>query len=1148
MDKNSIKKFAVWARTELITRVSQRAIIYEIDENGYGEYDADAVNGRVMSAEEKTQRKALIDRIRKKGYHQVMEEVAYTWFNRFSALRFMEVNGYLPSRTRVFTDENNNFKPQIITDAIDLTIDGLDMEKVYELKDDAKKEEELYKYLLITQCNALNPILPGMFQKISDYTELLFPDNLLRENSVIQKMIELIPQQDWEEQVEILGWLYQYYINEPKDKLINAKKQYKLDDVPFVTQIFTSDWIVQYMVQNSLGRMWINAGDKDLKDYDWDYYLQERDGAKKDASIDPSTIKVIDPCMGSGHIIAYIFDALIQMYDNYGYTRSDAVESILQNNIYGMDISERAYQLAYFSLMMKARKYSRTILNKRIKPHLYCLENVLSFREELVDFVANGDLQVKKDILLLQQELEFLGEYGSLVETSSIDYSKIEQRINEIENTEYDNLIDQGYRLECINDVRSMIETAKSLNMKYDSVITNPPYIGNKFLPARLKDYIEKNYKDYKSDIFAAFIARIIHMTKLNGNIGMLTPYVWMFISTYEELRRKVLNETQITSLVQLEYNAFEAACVPVCSFTLKKTSDKLLGEYVRLSEFKGADIQGVKVIEAVNNRECGYRYTTDQRGFDVIPGAPVAYWVDKRIVENFNVGTRVDTFAFPKQGLATADNNRFLRLWFEVSIDNIGLGYKNAEDAAESCKKWFPYNKGGGFKKWYGNNEYVINWENNGSELRNFKGSVIRSPQYYFQEGISWCKITSSDFSMRYIPNGFLFDVAGCTLFVEKAKIKYMLGYMNSKINAYILGLISPTLNFEVGHIGSLPIIFNEEYRSEVEKLVSENIELCKSDWDSYENSWDFKKSPLLTRKGKLSEIYNEYVEEKIRQFDRLKANEIRINEIFANIYGADQIVSSIVDDEEVIIGSPDYKNDMKALISYAVGCMFGRYSLDKNGVICAGNEFNIDNYRLYNADLDNIIPICNDDYFEDDILGRFVEFVKTAFGKDDLENNLDFIAKAFNNKGTSREVLRQYFINDFYTDHCNLYTSRGAGKRPIYWLFDSGKKNGFKCLIYMHRYQPDTIARIRTDYVHEQQSRYRTAVADIEQRLMGASGSEKVKLDKQKATLQAQITEIGEYEERIHHLADQMIRIDLDDGVKNNYEIFKDVLAKIK
>ena len=613
MDKNSIKKYAVWARTELITRVSQRAIKYEIDENGYGEYDADAVNGRVMSAEEKTQRKALIDRIRKKGYHKVMEEVAYTWFNRFSALRFMEVNGYLPSRTRVFTDDNNNFKPQILTDAIDLTIDGLDMEKVYELKDDAKKEEELYKYLLITQCNALNPILPGMFQKILDYTELLFPDNLLRENSVIQKMIEIIPQHDWEEQVEILGWLYQYYINEPKDKLINAKKQYKLDDVPFVTQIFTSDWIVQYMVQNSLGRMWINAGDKDLKDYDWDYYLQERDGAKKDVSIDPSTVKVIDPCMGSGHIIAYIFDALIQMYDNYGYTRSDAVESILQNNIYGMDISERAYQLAYFSLMMKARKYSRTILNEGIKPHLYCLENVSSFREELVDFVANGDLQVKKDISLLQQELEFLGEYCSLVETSSIDYSKIEQRINEIENTEYDNLIDQGYRLECINDVRSMIETAKSLNMKYDSVITNPPYIGNKFLPARLKDYIEKNYKDYKSDIFAAFIARIIHMTKLNGNIGMLTPYVWMFISTYEELRRKVLNETQITSLVQLEYNAFEAACVPVCSFTLKKTSDKLLGEYVRLSEFKGADIKGVKVIQAVNNRECGYRYKTDQ-------------------------------------------------------------------------------------------------------------------------------------------------------------------------------------------------------------------------------------------------------------------------------------------------------------------------------------------------------------------------------------------------------------------------------------------------------------------------------------------------------------------------------------------------------
>lgn len=628
-----------------------------------------------------------------------------------------------------------------------------------------------------------------------------------------------------------------------------------------------------------------------------------------------------------------------------------------------------------------------------------------------------------------------------------------------------------------------------------------------------------------------------------------------MFISTYEALRDKVLQSTEITSLVQLEYNAFEAACVPVCSFTLKKSVDHGEGEYVRLSDFRGPDVQGPKVREAVKNPRCGYRYTMNQNEYGLIPGSPIAYWVDSSIIDCFDKGIRTDRFGAPKQGLATADNNRFLRLWFEVDINRAGLNYSSREEAKQSGLKWFPYNKGGGFKKWFGNNEYLVNWENDGYEICNFKGengklkSRPQNMEWFFKKGLSWCKITSSSFSMRYIPQGFLFDVAGCTLFVDDSDILYVLGFMNSKINSYLLALISPTLNFEVGHVGSLPVIFDEERRSEIERLVSDNITLCKNDWDSYENSWDFLNNPLIRYgKGSLIGFYKAYQEKKEKDFQTLKANEERLNQLFSEIYSATRVIDSKVPDEEIIIGKADYCADMKALISYGVGCMFGRYSLDVEGLAYAGGIWDASNYRTFVPDKDGIIPICDDEYFDDDIVNKFVEFIRKAFGENDLEDNLSFIANPLGYSGTPRQVLRQYFLNDFYNDHCDLYTSRGAGKRPIYWLFDSGKKNGFKCLVYMHRYQPDTIARIRTDYVHEQQSRYRTAIADLENRINSAGTSERVKLNKQLSSLQAQATEIREYEEKIHHLADQMISIDLDDGVKHNYEIFKDVLAKIK
>ena len=1154
MDKNAIKKYAVWARNELIARVSQKALQYGITEESIVDAGADNINGKLLTDIEKKQRQALIAQIKDKGFEQVMEEVAYTWFNRFSALRFMEVNGYLPTHVRVFTDEENNFKPQIITEAIHLEMDGLDMEKVYAFKD-ANKTEELYKYLLITQCNALNKILPGMFQRIADYTELLLPDNLLREGSIIEQMISTIPEQDWEDAVEVIGWLYQYYINEPKDTLINAKKQYKNKDVPFVTQIFTSDWIVKYMVQNSLGRTWIESTGADPKHFGWEYYLDSQQTGKERTYNTPEEIKVIDPCMGSGHILVYVFELLMQIYEDYGYSQREAAELILEKNLYGLDISERAYQLSYFSVMMKARKYSRNILKKNIQPKLYVLSNASAISQPVVDFICKGNPEYEEIITDIMTNFGDLGEVGSLKTVSNIDYSRLLERIDEICESYYDDLISQSHQRIANNIVKKVVEVAEVLSCKYDAVITNPPYIGNKFLPGELRNFIEKKYKEYKSDVFAAFIVRIIELCKQDGVIGMLTPYVWMFISTYEELRKKVITETSITSLIQLEYNAFEAACVPVCSFTLKKDSaQEGCGQYVRLSEFRGSDNQGPKVIAAVNDKNCGYRYVTKQDKYKLMPGMPIAYWVENSIIDCFEKGKRIDTFAHPKQGLATADNNRFLRLWFEVDINKAALSLPSREEAKQSGMKWFPYNKGGGFKKWYGNNEYLVNWENDGVEICNFKdekGKQKSRPQnmeWFFKPGLSWCKITSSNFSMRFIPQGFLFDVAGCTLFVNDADMLYVLGYMNSKVNSYILSLISPTLNFEVGHVGSLPILFDKIRREEVENLVKRNIELCKEDWDSYENSWDFQRNPLLKRKGLLSEIYTEYCEEKNASFEELKKNEERLNELFAEIYGVIDAISPEVSNDEIIIGQANYLSDMKALISFAVGCMLGRYSLDLPGLAYAGGQWNSSHYFSYPADVDNIIPICDDEYFDDDIIGRFERFVSVAFGEEYLSENMAFIAKAFSSDGNYKQVLREYFLNDFFMDHCDQYTSRGAGKRPIYWQFDSGKKNGFKCLIYMHRYQPDTIARIRTDYVHEQQSRYRTAIADLEQRINGASTSERVKLNKQLQKLQSQEAEVRSFEEKVHHLADQMIRIDLDDGVKNNYEIFKDVLAKIK
>ena len=1179
MNKNAIKKFATEARLELISRVSQRALKYGISDKEVGNPNDDSVGGHLLSSTEKKQRAALIAQIKEKGYEQVMEEVAYTWFNRFSALRFMEVNGYLPSHVRVFTDEENNFKPQIISEAIHLELDGLDMEKVYAYKE-ANDNDELYKYLLITQCNALNSVLPGMFQKIADYTELLFPDNLLREGSVIQQMIELIPEDDWKDAVQIIGWLYQYYNSEKKDDVFAAlKKNVKItkENIPAATQLFTPDWIVRYMVENSLGRLWLEghpdvkeqllpteeeqsayaAGNRDPEDTKWHYYLEEAEQEpevqaqlaeirKEYATLTPDQLKVIDPCSGSGHILAYMFDVLMKIYESYGYTTREAVASIVENNLYGLDIDDRAAQLAYFAVMMKARQYDRRFFSRGIQPHVYAIAESNHVDSFALDYFCNGDAKLKKAMDTIISELHDAKEYGSIITVSQQEWSALYDRFAEI--TEDINMS----RETALRELLPLVQVAEALVQKYDAVVTNPPYMGSSGMNAKLTDFVKKNYPDSKSDLFSCFIEHSNGMIKRNRFNCMVTMQSWMFLSSFEKMREKVLRTKSITNLMHMENMVMGIAFgTAVTVFR----NDYVTGYKGTYNQIKLQDIENDKprVFPVLENRFA----QTSTDSFSKIPGSPVAYWVSEKTIASFEKGILADV-ADTKQGFATGDNNRFLKFWQEVDWNTVGLNYSSRELAKESFKKWFPTNKGGSYRKWYGNNIYLANWKNDGSEMRAFSGSVIRNPQYYFRQGITWSSLSSGGLSMRFSPTGFIFESKGSMCYLkDECNLFYVLALMNTKVVDSMLNILAPTLDYHEGPMSKVPVVIDSNRKKLIDEKAKVCVNICKNDWDSYETSWDFVTHPFITyRSGagfadipmnkwqyRIADAYHTWESNATAQFDLLKKNEEELNRIFIDIYGLQDELTPEVEDKDVTVRKADLGRDIRSFISYAVGCMFGRYSLDVDGLAYAGGEWDNSKYSTFAADKDNIIPISDDEYFEDDIVGRFVKFVEIVYGKDTLDENLKFIADALGGKGQPKDVIRNYFLNDFYSDHCKIYQ-----KRPIYWLFDSGKKNGFKALIYMHRYQPDTIARIRTDYVHEQQARYRTAIADLETRIANASTGERVKLNKQLKTLNDQAVEIHEYEEKIHHLADQMISIDLDDGVKVNYAKFQDVLAKIK
>ena len=1167
MDKNAIKKYAVWARKELISRVAQKAQQYGITETEMVDAGADSVNGKVLSAEEMQQRRALIAQINEKGYQQVMEEVAYTWFNRFSALRFMEVNGYLPSHVRVFTDENNAFKPQILAEALHLELDKLDKDKVYALKE-TEQTEELYKYLLIVQCNALNSILPGMFQTIADYTELLLPDNLLREGSVIEQMISQIPEDNWQDAVQIIGWLYQYYNSEKKDDVFAAlKKNVKItkENIPAATQLFTPDWIVRYMVENSLGRLWVEghpdakaqllptpeeqaaytAGNRDPEDTKWHYYLEEAQQepqvqaqlseiSKQYADLTPEQIKVIDPCCGSGHILAYLFDVLMQIYENYGYTSRDAVTSILQNNLYGLDIDDRAAQLAYFAVMMKARRYDRRFFSHTTQPHVYAIEESNRIEKPDVEYFCNGKPELKDAMHTILTQLYDAKEYGSILTIPPQDWDALYARFDEVAD------VSSFHRESIRKKLLPLVRVAQTLAQKYDVVVTNPPYMGASNMNSDLSEYVKKYYPDSKSDLFAVFIEVCSRMAKQNGYQAMITQHAWMFLSSFEKLREKMML-TETVSMAHLGARAFEeigGEVVQTTSFVRVRTHiDNYKGVYCRLIE--PTTQQGKEDMFLAGEK----RYTANQDDFGKIPGVPVAYWFSRKALHAFE-SMRLSEKYEARNGITTGQNDMFIRCWYEIE---------------PNIEKWFKCNKGGAYRKWYGNQDYVIDWENNGYRLKNFKDdngklrSTLRSIEFNFQKCITMSRIGSATKSFRYLQEGFITEGASNNIYYKSDEYN-LLAFLNSKPCDYILELYNPTINVMPDDLRNLPLAYLSEHINS-NSLVEENIDLSKDDWDSFETSWDFARHPFIKAITKypnmmdigniyLAECYDIWAGECEERFEKLKANEEELNRIFIDIYGLQDELTPEVEDKDVTVRKADLGRDVRSFISYAVGCMFGRYSPTYDGLAYAGGTWDDGKYNIYKPDADGIIPICDDEYFEDDMMGRFVEFVRVVYGDGSLEDNLRFIANALGGKGQPKEVIRNYFLNDFYADHCKIYQ-----KRPIYWLFDSGKKNGFKCLIYLHRYQPDTIARIRTDYVHEQQARYRTAIEGLEKQVAAAtSTSERVKLTKQLNKVQAQDTELHQYEEKVHALADQMIKIDLDDGVKHNYEIFKDVLAKIK
>lgn len=1172
MNKTAIKNFAVTARRKLIADITQKAYQLgitqeeikqpELFEEGF------RINQQLFKEYEMEQRQKLIDEITNKNFDQVIEEVAYTWFNRFIAIRFMEVNDYLPIGIRVFSSLIDGKKePDVVTE-VDLIVDELNLDQtiVHRLQD-ASDTADLFKYILIRQCNKLGDIMPGMFEKIHDYTELLLPDQLLVDGSVVRDMVTIIDEADWTQQVEIIGWLYQYYISEKKDEVFaGLKKNQKItkENIPAATQLFTPKWIVQYMVENSIGRLWLESHPDEELQQQWAYYLEEavQDPTVqaeldmlKNPNLKPEDITVLDPCMGSGHILVYAFDVLHEIYEFAGYAKRDIPGLILKNNLYGLDIDDRASQLSYFSLLMKACSYNTRILQENLTMNVCSIQQSNNInKEEIQNVIEQSAFEGDKE--LLQQDVEYIvdvfhdaKEYGSILDVDVVNFEQLDEWIIYLRDEAFDDLFLDQFKENLLGELPALLQQAKIMSGKYGVVATNPPYMGSG-MNDTLNDFVRKEYPDSKTDLYAIFMEVSMKFTFQKGFISMINQHSWMFLSSFEKVREKMIEKGSFISMLHLGPRAFEEVSgevVQSTAFILRNVKImNLKGSYIRLIEERTAQEKEKKALEAIQNRSLTYHYLYNQENFKKIPGSIFTYWSTDKTTKIFEDNKKLFEASRPRHGMSTGKNDVMLRYWYEIQKDDISYDSESIFEFESSGKKYVPYNKGGTFRKWYGNQDYVIRYDKFGRDLMSsFIGHRHDNKQYFFKEGITWSRISSSSFGVRYSPAGFIFDANGSMVFPEVKYLYYYLSLMCSSLANYFIRMINPTMAIQAGSVSMIPIVEVDDLRlAEIDEITRKLVNDSKYEWDCFEDSWNFSRHPFIgddLSVGEVEMIFKQWDLILEGQYERIRQNQEELNRIFIDIYNLQDELTPEVKDADVTVRKADVTRDVKSFISYAVGCMFGRYSLDREGLVFAGGEFDHSQYSTFAVDVDNVIPITDDQYFEDDIVGRFFDFLRITFSEETFEKNLDFIAEALTKRSTetSRQRIRRYFLNEFYKDHVKMYQ-----KCPIYWQFDSGKNDGFKALVYMHRYEPGLAARVRTDYLHLLQRKYEAEMIRLDMTLEeDISVADKAGTKKRKEKLQKQLLECQQYDQVIAHVAYQKIAIDLDDGVKVNYAKFQQV-----
>lgn len=1148
MNKNKLKTYAPAARRDFIQAVTDRAHFFGLGEREIAPVeesgDVAIIGGRPFPRAVAAQRKKLENLVKREGFNQVMETVAYTWFNRFLALRYMELHGYLEHGFRVLSNSGSSTVPEILEHATELDLPGLNGRKVIELKLDGSKDAELYRMLLVAQCNALHVAMPFLFEKIEDETELLLPDNLLHSDSLIRKLVTEIVEEDWRE-VEIIGWLYQFYISEKKEQVIG--KVVKSEDIPAATQLFTPNWIVQYLVQNSIGRIWLMANPTSNLKNQWSYYIEPAEQphevdaqlntliktrqAEDGGSLNPESLAILDPACGSGHILVEAYDVLKVIYLERGYRLRDIPRLILEKNLYGLDIDDRAAQLAGFALVMKARVDDRRLLND--PPAL----NVLSLQESRGLECGNIMMHLEPfgvERSTVKSLIDTFGEaktFGSLI--------KIPQSLNaelKLLTEVMPRVMESGdlYAQAALMNLMPLVRQARVLGMKFDVVAANPPYMGARSFNRVLKGYLQQNYNGFEKDLFSAFIANAFFLAKNTGFISIMTSFVWMFISSFEGLRRTVIGKKTLSSLIQLEYDAFEDAKAHICTFvSINSHCRPYVGSFIRLANFKGAASQGPKTLEAIKNPDCGWFYKTCVDEFSKIPGSPIAYWI--KGFDLFRNNSIKDYFVSGGRN-KTHDNDKYLRFWWEVSAE---------------AGKWVTYANGGDFRKFYGNKEWVIDWSSEAKDYYASHGGLCNSV-FWGKEGITWSLITSAITGFRIKKASTQYSSGSPTIFTNDSKCDYKaLGFLNSKVARYFLAAINPTINTTINDVFALPYS-----RDLIDDVVSVNTEKCieisEKDWNFRETSSRFSFLPLLSsahKKLSLSESFENFEKAVSQAVKTLQFLETENNRVIIEAYALQDELTAEIPEDQITLLRADRETDMKRLVSYSIGCMMGRYSLDQAGLAYAAHGnigFESSKYKTFMADDDGIVPIMDNSWFLDDAASRFEQFLKVAWTPAKFEENLKFVAHSLSPKNgeTPRETIQRYISSQFFKDHIQTYR-----KRPIYWLFSSGKQKAFECLVYLHRYNESTLSRMRNEYVTPLQGKFSAQVDYLSNEVNAAtSTAERTRLQKQLDTLRKKQVELVAFDDLLRHYADQRISLDLDDGVKVNYGKFGSLLAEVK